>query len=184
MIVASKSGSTLEPNILKQFFFDEMRRAVGAENVGSHFVAITDPGSKMEQVAKSDGFRYIFYGDPQIGGRYSALSNFGVVPATVAGLNIGKLLDEAAKAVAGAKHAVADNPGVQLGLLLGTAANAGRDKTHFLHLAGNLTIWARGWSNSSPNPPANRAKELRRWTAKPSARPRSTATTASLPTFA
>ena len=66
-------------------------------------MAITDPGSKMEQVAKADGFRCIFYGDPQIGGRYSALSNFGVVAATVAGLKIGKLLDEAAKAVAAAK---------------------------------------------------------------------------------
>ena len=101
---------------------------MGAEETGSHFMAITDPGSKMEQVAKADGFRRIYYGDPEIGGRYSALSNFGVVAATVMGLNTGKLLDEAAKAVAGAKLPVADNPGVQLGILLGTAANAGRDK--------------------------------------------------------
>ena len=128
VIVASKSGSTLEPNILKQFFFEQVRRAVGAENVGSHFVAITDPGSKMEQVAKADGFRAIYHGDPQIGGRYSALSNFGLVAATVAGLNVGKLLNEAAKAVAQAKQPVGSNPGVQLGLLLGSAANAGRDK--------------------------------------------------------
>jgi glucose-6-phosphate isomerase len=128
VIVASKSGSTLEPNILKQYFFEEMKKAVGAGKAGSHFVAITDPGSKMEQVAKADGFRRIFYGDPQIGGRYSALSNFGVVAATLAGLNVEKLLGEAAKAVASAKLPVPDNPGVQLGLLLGTAANAGRDK--------------------------------------------------------
>ncbi len=128
VIVASKSGSTLEPNILKQFFYEQVRRVVGTENAGSHFVAITDPGSKMEQVAKSDGFRYIFYGDPQIGGRYSALSNFGVVAATVAGLKVGKLLDEAAKGVASAKEPMQNNPGVQLGLLLGAAANAGRDK--------------------------------------------------------
>ncbi len=128
VIVASKSGTTLEPNILKQFFFDEVRRVVGAEEVGSRFVAITDPGSKMEQVAKDDSFRYIFYGDPEIGGRYSALSNFGVVAATVAGLNVGKLLDEAAKGVASAKQPIESNPGVQLGLLLGSAANAGRDK--------------------------------------------------------
>ena len=128
VIVASKSGTTLEPNVLKQFFFEEMRHAVGAQEAGSHFMAITDPGSKMEQVAKADGFRRIFYGDPQIGGRYSALSNFGVVAATVTGLNAGKLLDEAAKAVATAKLPVAENPGVQLGLLLGSAANAGRDK--------------------------------------------------------
>jgi glucose-6-phosphate isomerase len=131
VIVASKSGSTLEPNILKQFFYEQVRRVVGTENVGSHFVAITDPGSKMEQVAKHDGFRYIFYGDPEIGGRYSALSNFGVVAATVAGLKVGKLLDEAAKGVASAKEPIQNNPGVQLGLLLGTAANAGRDKITF-----------------------------------------------------
>ncbi len=128
VIVASKSGSTLEPNILKQFFFAEMRRAVGAEQAGGRFVAITDPGSKMEQVAKADGFRAIFYGDPQIGGRYSALSNFGMVAATVAGLKVDKALDEAAKAVASAKEPVAGNPAVRLGLLLGAAANAGRDK--------------------------------------------------------
>jgi glucose-6-phosphate isomerase len=128
VVVASKSGSTLEPNVLKQYFFEEMQKAVGAEKAGSHFLAITDPGSKMEQVAKADGFRHIFYGDPKIGGRFSALSNFGVVVATVAGLDFGKLLSEAAKAVASAKLAPAKNPAVQLGLLMGTAANAGRDK--------------------------------------------------------
>jgi len=128
VVVASKSGTTLEPNILKQFFFDQIRHVVGAMEGGSRFIAITDPGSKMEQVAKDDRFRGIFYGDPQIGGRYSALSNFGMVAATVTGLKVDKLLAEAAKAVAAAKLAVADNPGVQLGLLLGTAANAGRDK--------------------------------------------------------
>jgi glucose-6-phosphate isomerase/transaldolase/glucose-6-phosphate isomerase len=128
VVVASKSGTTLEPNVLKQFFFNEMKEAVGAEEAGSHFIAITDPGSKMEQVAKEDGFRYIFYGDPTIGGRFSALSPFGVVAATLAGLNMEKLLAEAAKAVASAKLAPAQNPAVELGLLLGTAANAGRDK--------------------------------------------------------
>ena len=128
VVVASKSGSTLEPNILKQFFFNEMKEAVGPEQAGSHFIAITDPGSKMEQVAKADGFRYIFYGDPAIGGRFSALSPFGVVAATLAGLNAEKLLAEAAKAVASAKLDPAQNPAVELGLLLGTAANAGRDK--------------------------------------------------------
>jgi glucose-6-phosphate isomerase len=128
VVVASKSGSTLEPNVLKQYFFEEMKKAVGAEKAGSHFLAITDPGSKMEQVAKADGFRHIFYGDPHIGGRFSALSNFGVVVATVAGLDTGKLLVEAAKAVASAKLAPASNSAVQLGLLMGTAANAGRDK--------------------------------------------------------
>ncbi len=127
-IVASKSGSTLEPNILKQFFFDQITRAVGADEAGNRFIAITDPGSKMEQVAKTDKFRDIFYGDAQIGGRYSALSDFGVAAATVAGLDVEKLLNEAAKAVAASKNPLSENPGVQLGLLLGTAHNAGRDK--------------------------------------------------------
>ncbi len=131
VLVSSKSGSTLEPNILKQYFFEEMKVAAGAAEAGSHFVAITDPGSKLEQVAKADGFRHIFYGDPQIGGRYSALSNFGVVAAAVAGLDVRKLLAEAAKAVAGAKLKVDDNSAVRLGLLLGSAANAGRDKITF-----------------------------------------------------
>jgi len=128
VIVASKSGSTLEPNILKQFFFTEVTRFVGEDEVGNRFIAITDPGSKMEQVAKAGKFRDIFYGDPEIGGRYSALSNFGVVAATAGGLNAEKLLGEAAKAVAACKKPLAENPGVQLGLLLGTAHNAGRDK--------------------------------------------------------
>ena len=128
VVVASKSGSTLEPNVLKQYFFAEMQQAVGAEEAGNHFLAITDPGSKMEQVAKADGFRHIFYGDATIGGRFSALSNFGVVSATVAGLDTAKLLAEAAKAVASAKLPPAQNPAIQLGLLMGEAANAGRDK--------------------------------------------------------
>jgi glucose-6-phosphate isomerase len=128
VIVSSKSGSTLEPNILKQFFFSEITRAVGEDEVGNRFIAITDPGSKMEQVAKNDKFRDIFYGDPEIGGRYSALSNFGLIPATASGLDVQKLLDEAAKGVADAKKEVAANAGVQLGLLLGTAHNAGRNK--------------------------------------------------------
>jgi glucose-6-phosphate isomerase len=131
IIVSSKSGSTLEPNILKQYFLGRMKQLVGAE-AGRHFIAVTDPGSHMEQVAKGDGFRHIFYGDPQIGGRYSALSNFGLVPAAVMGLDVEKLLKRARSAV-DACHVtdVKKNVGVQLGLILGEAANAGRDKITF-----------------------------------------------------
>lgn len=131
IIVSSKSGSTLEPNILKQYFMARMKEAVGAD-AGKHFIAVTDPGSHMEQVAKADGFRHIFYGDPQIGGRYSALSNFGMVPAVVMGLDVEKLLAKA-KAAVDICHAtdVKKNIGVELGLILGTAANAGRDKITF-----------------------------------------------------
>lgn len=132
-IVASKSGSTLEPNILKQYFFEQMKKAVGAENAGKHFIAITDPGSKMEQVAKADGFRSIFYGDPEIGGRFSALSNFGMVPASVMGMDTKKFLAYAKQAVDATKGTdIGKNPGVLLGLILGTAHNAGQDKITFL----------------------------------------------------
>lgn len=145
VIVSSKSGSTLEPNILKQYFFDRMRQAVGKEQAGQHFIAVTDPGSKMEQIAKADGFRQIFYGDPQIGGRYSALSNFGMVPAAVMGLDVERLLRAAAQAVESCRNQdLSRNPGVRLGLILGAAAKLDRDKVTFftspeLH---DLGAWA------------------------------------------
>ncbi len=131
-IVSSKSGSTLEPNILKQYFFDEVSKAVGADKAGQHFIAVTDPGSKMEKVAQGDKFRHIFYGDKQIGGRYSALSDFGIVAAAVQGLDVKRLLAEAQQAVEAAKKDDPEqNPGLKLGLILGTAANAGHDKITF-----------------------------------------------------
>jgi transaldolase/glucose-6-phosphate isomerase len=129
-IVSSKSGSTLEPNIFKQYFYDLVSKAVGAAEAGKHFIAITDPGSKMQKVAEGDNFRHIFFGDPGIGGRYSALSNFGSVPAAIQGVDIVKFLDRAEEMVHACASVVpADqNPGVILGILLGTAQRAGRDK--------------------------------------------------------
>ncbi len=129
-IVSSKSGSTLEPNIFKQYFFERTKQAVGAEKAGSHFIAVTDPGSKMQQVAEGDRFRHIFFGRPSIGGRYSALSNFGMVPAAAMGLNITKFLDHAQEMVraCGSSLPVEENTGAALGLILGTAARNGRDK--------------------------------------------------------
>jgi transaldolase/glucose-6-phosphate isomerase len=129
-IVSSKSGSTLEPNIFKQYFFERAKQVVGADKVGSHFVAVTDPGSKMQQVAEGDHFLHIFFGRPSIGGRYSALSNFGMVPAAVMGLDTKKFLDRTAEMVraCGPTGSVEENPGVVLGIILGAAANAGRDK--------------------------------------------------------
>ena len=128
-IVSSKSGSTLEPNILKAFFWDRMTKAVGAK-AGAHFVAVTDPGSKMQAVAEAGHFRHIFMGDPKIGGRYSVLSNFGLVPAAAMGVDLTAFLKSAAlmvNACAGGTPPDA-NPGVQLGILLGEACKAGRDK--------------------------------------------------------
>jgi transaldolase / glucose-6-phosphate isomerase len=129
-IVSSKSGSTLEPNIFKQYFFERTKEAVGADKAGSHFMAITDPGSKMQQVAEGDRFRHVFFGKPSIGGRYSALSNFGMAPAAVIGIDTKKFLDRAQEMVraCGPSAAVEQNPGAVLGIILGTAANAGHDK--------------------------------------------------------
>jgi len=129
-IVSSKSGSTLEPNIFKQYFFERTKQTVGATKAGSHFIAVTDPGSKMQQVAESEHFLHVFFGRPSIGGRYSALSNFGMVPAAVMGMDTKKFLDHAADMVraCGPSVSVEDNPGASLGVILGTAATMGRDK--------------------------------------------------------
>jgi len=129
-IVSSKSGSTLEPNIFKQYFFERTKQAVGADKAGSHFIAITDPGSKMQKVAEGDRFRHIFFGRPSIGGRYSALSNFGMVPAAVIGIDTKKFLDRTQEMVraCGSSAPVEENPGAVLGIILGAARQNGRDK--------------------------------------------------------
>jgi transaldolase / glucose-6-phosphate isomerase len=123
-IVSSKSGSTLEPNIFKQYFFEK------SGGNSKQFIAVTDPGSKMQQVAQGDHFRGIFYGLPSIGGRYSALSDFGMVPGAAMGIDTTKLLEGAAamELACSPCSAVEKNPGVLLGILLGTLAKGGRDK--------------------------------------------------------
>lgn len=129
-IVSSKSGSTLEPNIFKLYFFEKVKEAVGEDQVGQHFVCITDPGSPLEKVAQDDHFRRIFHGVPSIGGRYSALSNFGMVPSALAGINIEKFLENAQTMAHACYSSVKahENPGVQLGVMLGVNAKMGRDK--------------------------------------------------------
>jgi len=124
-IVSSKSGSTLEPNIFKKYFFEGTKQTVGPEKAGSRWIAITDPGSKLEAEAQADHFRHIFHGVPSIGGRYSALSNFGIVPAAAMGLNVSKLLSQAQRMVKACALDVSENPGVMLGLILGSAAKIG-----------------------------------------------------------
>jgi transaldolase/glucose-6-phosphate isomerase len=144
-IVSSKSGSTLEPNIFKQYFFEQVKKAIGADKAGSRFIAITDPGSKMQQVAEGEEFRHIFFGLPSIGGRYSALSDFGMVPAGVIGLDVKKFLDRTEEMVEACASCVPveQNPGVVLGLILGTAARAGRDKVTIVASPGihDLGAW-------------------------------------------
>ena len=143
-IVSSKSGSTLEPNIYKQYFFERVQQTIGADKAGSRFIAITDPGSKMQLVAERDRFRHIFYGVPSIGGRYSALSNFGMVPAAAIGLDIDKFLRRTKEMVEACKASVPveQNPGVMLGLIIGTAATLGRDKITLIASPGIVDLGA------------------------------------------
>ena len=137
-IVSSKSGTTLEPNILMQYFFARAEAALGKGKAGAHFIAVTDPGSKLEGEAKARGFRGIFLGAPSIGGRYSVLSNFGLVPAAAMGLDVGRLFVGAAimQRSCDASAPPADNPGVALGVMLGIAAKQGRDKLTILASPG------------------------------------------------
>src|SRR5215467_2914805 len=143
--VASKSGSTLEPNIFKQYFFDRMEQTVGKGKAGERFIAITDPGSKMQQVAERDRFRKIFFGVPSIGGRYSALSDFCIVPATVMGLDLRKFLDRTEEIVqaCGPEVPVEQNPGAVLGAIFGTLGNLGRNKVTIITSPGiyDLGAW-------------------------------------------
>ncbi|HXJ02423.1 MAG TPA: bifunctional transaldolase/phosoglucose isomerase, partial [Micropepsaceae bacterium] len=129
-IVSSKSGSTLEPNILKDYFFARVEAVLGKGKAGAHFIAITDPGSKLQASASAEQFRQICLGKADIGGRYSVLSDFGLVPAAAMGVDVTKLLDSTAKMVrsCGAHVPPADNPGIRLGAILGTLAAEGRDK--------------------------------------------------------
>jgi transaldolase/glucose-6-phosphate isomerase len=144
-IVSSKSGTTLEPDVLHSYFFDLAERALGQGKAGANFIAVTDPGSKLEETARAQGFWRIFHGEPTIGGRYSVLSNFGMVPAAVIGLNVREIFETAAVMVraCGASAPPRANPGFQLGALLGAGANAGRDKVSLIvsEPIGDLGAW-------------------------------------------
>ncbi|MBI3634903.1 MAG: bifunctional transaldolase/phosoglucose isomerase [Candidatus Rokubacteria bacterium] len=144
-IVSSKSGSTLEPNIFKQYFFGRAQKIVGADRAGRRFVAITDSGSKLQQVAESERFRQVFFGLPSIGGRYSALSDFGLVPAAIMGLDVARFLggaEEMAHACASCVP-VEENPGAVLGTIMGVVARNGRDKVTLIASTGlhDLGAW-------------------------------------------
>ncbi|CAN5136023.1 hypothetical protein BH09PSE2_BH09PSE2_18220 [soil metagenome] len=131
-IVSSKSGSTMEPELLRAYFWELSGKD------GSRFVAVTDPGSKLEAAAKAHGFAHVVPGDPAIGGRYSVLSAFGMVPAAIMGLDVKSLFTASAPMVfsCGPDAPPAANPGVRLGAILGEAALAGRDKVTILNSKG------------------------------------------------
>lgn len=145
-IVSSKSGRTLEPDIFRQYFFDRVKKFVGEQEAGRCFVAITDPGSDLQRVAEADHFRHILFGRKNIGGRYSALSDFGMAPAAIMGIDVGKFLTRTQQMVAacGPTVPVDENPGVVLGVILGTAAldPYKRDKVTIIASPGILDLGA------------------------------------------
>ncbi|MDE2686540.1 MAG: glucose-6-phosphate isomerase [Chloroflexota bacterium] len=129
-IVASKSGTTIEPNMLYRHFRAEVERELGAADAGQHFAAICDSGTALERLAESQGFRHVFTNSADIGGRYSAQSLFGLVPAALMGIDIAALLDRVVAMGAACAPGIParDNPGAWLGVFIGTNAVAGRDK--------------------------------------------------------
>jgi glucose-6-phosphate isomerase len=129
-IVATKSGGTVETFSFFKYCYNLAVERVGAEAAGRHFIAITDPGSGLVDTAMQYRFRRIFLSDPEIGGRYSALSLFGLVPAALVGADLGRLLAEA-ETVASVSH-TPDCTAVRLGISLGVLAKAGRDKLTLL----------------------------------------------------
>jgi len=133
-IVSSKSGSTTEPNVMKDYFFARVSETIGAAKAGHRFIAVTDPGSSLEKAASKQGFARVFHGDPTIGGRYSVLSPFGLVPAVTAGIDVRALIQHtlAMMRSCGADVPPHENPGVQLGLAMGLAGLEGRDKVTIL----------------------------------------------------
>jgi transaldolase/glucose-6-phosphate isomerase len=135
-IVATKSGGTVETVSFFKYFYNQTVQALGIAAAGDHFVAITDPGSKLAEMAERYGFRHIFLNDPNIGGRYSALSYFGLVPAALVGVDVDLLLQRAQMAAGNAQSCNCpvdgDNYSAQLGAIMGELAQAGRDKVTFV----------------------------------------------------
>jgi glucose-6-phosphate isomerase len=132
-LVSSKSGTTLETNSLLNYFFVRVAEIVGRAQAGSRFVAVTDPGSRLETEARRLDFRAVFPGDPDIGGRFSVFSAFGLVPAALLGMDVPRLLASAEKTMNRCRRErIEDNPGAFLGAALAALALAGRDKAVFL----------------------------------------------------
>src|SRR6267154_706293 len=143
-IVSSKSGSTLEPNIFKQYFWERAKAALGEAGAAEHFIAITDPGSALEKSAKADRFRAVCHGVPTIGGRYSVLSDFGMVPAAASGIAVRPFLERTDVMVRSCAASVppVENPGVVLGAIIGAAARLGRDKVTVIASPGIAALGA------------------------------------------
>lgn len=139
-VVASKSGTTTEPHAFCEFFWAKMCETIG-DAAGQHFIAITDPNSDLETLARERNFLSVFYGLPEIGGRFSALSNFGMVPAALIGIDVRAFLRRAIAMGKRCKMPDDQNPGLLLGLILGELAKAGRDK---VTLVTSPKLWDLG----------------------------------------
>jgi len=132
-IVSSKSGGTVETSSFFKYFYNKALGRLGAEKVGRHFIAITDPGSSLEKIGRQFGFRKVFLADANIGGRYSALSHFGLVPAALIGVDLMRLLSRAQQMAELCHNTeVNKNPAATLGMVLGTLALHGHDKATFI----------------------------------------------------
>jgi transaldolase/glucose-6-phosphate isomerase len=137
-LVSSKSGSTLEPNIFKAYFYEKAKQAVGEAEAPKRFLTVTDPDSSVEKMARAAGFRHIFHGLKSIGGRYSVLSNFGMVPATAMGIPPKRFFETTAEMVRSCAPSSppSENPGVILGAIMGVCQRHGRDKVTVLASPG------------------------------------------------
>ena len=134
-IVSTKSGGTVETLSFMKYFYRMVLVKLGTEEVGKHFIAITDPGSGLESMAQELNFRKIFLNNPNIGGRYSALSLFGLVPAALIGINTSNLIDRVMKMVAESQltgENISNNTAAELGIILAELANNGVDKVTFI----------------------------------------------------
>ena len=152
-IVSSKSGSTIEPLSLYAYFRERLVKTLGnggkvgkgGNGAGSNFIAITDPGSHLEELSAADGFRRVFINQPDIGGRFSALSYFGLVPAAIIGMDVGRLLEKTLEVSGACGGGIEgqDNPALVLGASLGALALKGRDKVTFLISEGlqSFGLW-------------------------------------------
>jgi transaldolase/glucose-6-phosphate isomerase len=129
-IVSSKSGNTLEPNIFKDYFYGRLETFLDKKEIPNRFLAITDPGTALDTLATEQKFKAVFYGVPSIGGRYSALSNFGMVPSGLMGINLNEFIShvEDMQQACSASVRADQNPGLVLGVILGVCATHGKDK--------------------------------------------------------
>jgi transaldolase / glucose-6-phosphate isomerase len=145
-VLSSKSGTTMEPLLLYRYFRDLLTRTPGAGNPGEHFLAITDPGTPLVDLAGRDGFRRIFLADPEVGGRYSALSHFGLVPAALSGIDVASLLQRSRdmRTACGSDVPDGENPGLWLGACMGAMAPQHIDKLTVLCSPGvaGFGVWA------------------------------------------